>query len=223
MSYGLEVGSPILTIFTNAENCGCNYITTAIHAHNSTLLYTWPIDGCHIMLVACAVACLRAKTRQLLPEHAVLLCLVSVVFTFESMATHVIMRLIRCHSRQTYISGKLCKTHFECLGYYSVFRRPYVVKERGRVCHNTKPLIGYRNLTWSILGLGIGLGFWFRSDSLRCWNLLAVVEAAKPVDPNIESGGDSVHGLRFKHNFIADVVETVAPSTVYIEIKDTKR
>jgi HtrA serine peptidase 2 len=50
-----------------------------------------------------------------------------------------------------------------------------------------------------------------------------VVEAAKSVDPNIESGGDSVHGLRFKHNFIADVVESVAPSTVYIEIKDTKR
>jgi len=42
------------------------------------------------------------------------------------------------------------------------------------------------------------------------------------LDPNIESGGDSVHRLRFKHNFIADVVEIVAPSTVYIEIKDTK-
>jgi hypothetical protein len=78
-------------------------------------------------------------------------------------------------------------------------------------------------LTWSILGVGIELGFWFWSDILICWNLLAVVEAAKPLDPNIESGGDSVHRLRFKHNFIADVVESVAPSTVYIEIKDTKR
>jgi len=139
------------------------------------------------------------------------------------MAAHLIMRLIRCHSGQTYICGKLCKTHFECLGNYSVFRRPYVVKERGRVRHNAKPLVEYRNLTWAVLGVGIGLGFWFRSDILRYWNLLAVVEAAKPVDPNSESGGDSVQGLRFKHNFIADVVESVAPSTVYIEIKDTKR
>ena len=139
------------------------------------------------------------------------------------MAAHLIVRIVRCHWGQTYICGKLCKTHFECLGNYSVFRRTYVVKERGIVRHNRKPLIEYRNLTWSILGVGIGLGFWFRNDILRCWNLLAVVEAAKPVDPNIEPGGDSVHGLRFKHNFIADVVESVAPSTVYIEIKDTKR
>lgn len=139
------------------------------------------------------------------------------------MAAHCLMRIIRSQSVQTYICGKLFKTHFECLGNYSVFRRPYAVKERGRVCHNTKPLVEYKNLTWSILGVGIGLGFWFRNDILRCWNLLAVVEAAKPVDPNIESGDDSVHGLRFKHNFIADVVESVAPSTVYIEIKDTKR
>jgi hypothetical protein len=49
-----------------------------------------------------------------------------------------------------------------------------------------------------------------------------VEEAAKPVGPNNESGVDSVHGLRFKHNFIADD-ESVAPSTVYIEVKDTKR
>jgi len=139
------------------------------------------------------------------------------------MAARLIKRIIRCHSGQTYVCGKLCKTQFECLGNYSVFRRPYVAKEWGRVLHNTKPLIEFRNLTRSILGVGIGLGFWFRSDILRCWNLLAVVEAAKPVDPNIESGGDSVHGPRFKHNFIADVVESVAPSTVYIEIKDTKR
>jgi len=139
------------------------------------------------------------------------------------MAAHLVMRIVRLHWGQTYISGKLCKTHFECLGNYIVFRRPYVVKERVTVRHNRKPLIEYRNLTWSILGVGIGLGFWLRSDILRCWNLLAVVEAAKPVDPNIESGDDTVRGLRFKHNFIADVVESVAPSTVYIEIKDSKR
>lgn len=139
------------------------------------------------------------------------------------MAANVVMRLIRCNMGQAYIYGKLCKPQFECLGYYSVFRRSYVIKERSRVRHNPKPLSGYRNLTWSILGVGIGLGIWFQSDSSRNWNLLAVVEAAKPVDPNIGSGGDSAQGLRFKHNFIADVVETVAPSTVYIEVKDTKR
>jgi hypothetical protein len=109
------------------------------------------------------------------------------------------------------------------MGYYYVFKRPYLIKDRGGVDHNTKPSNGYRNLTSSIIGLGIGLGFWLQSDSLRNWNLLSVVEAAKPVDPNIGSGGDSGDGLRFRHNFIADVVETVAPSTVYIEIKDTKR
>jgi hypothetical protein len=70
--------------------------------------------------------------------------------------------------------------------------------------------------------VGIGLGFWFGSDSLKNWNLLAVVEAAKPIDPN-ELGGDSAGGLRSKHNFIADVVQTVLPSTVYIEVKDTRR
>ena len=135
----------------------------------------------------------------------------------------MIMRLKRYHFGQTFICGKMCKTYFQCLGNYSVSRRPNVVKERDRVRYNTKPLIEYRNLTWSILGVGIGLGFWFRNDILKCWNLLAVVEAAKPVDPNIESGGASIQGPRLKHNFIADVVESVAPSTVYIEIKDAKR
>jgi hypothetical protein len=80
-------------------------------------------------------------------------------------------------------------------------------------------------LTSAVLGLGIGLGYWFQSDILKKFNFLAVVEAAKPVDPNSGAGGDSnkSRGLRCQHNFIADVVETVAPSTVYIEIKDTRR
>ncbi|GFG31293.1 hypothetical protein Cfor_12857 [Coptotermes formosanus] len=139
------------------------------------------------------------------------------------MAAHLLSRLIRYHMRQAYVCGKLCKTYFECFGYYSVFRRPCLIKERGTGRHNTKPSSEYGTLTLPILGLGIGFGFWFGRDSLRNWNLLTVVEAAKPVDPNVGSGGDSVHGLRFRHNFIADVVETVAPSTVYIEIMDTKR
>ncbi|PSN42747.1 Serine protease HTRA2 [Blattella germanica] len=74
-----------------------------------------------------------------------------------------------------------------------------------------------RNRVWmtavSSFGLGVGLGLWWlQSDNSR------FSVAAKTVD--LSSKGD---GARSKFNFIADVVEIVAPSTVYIEIKDTRR
>jgi hypothetical protein len=120
--------------------------------------------------------------------------------------------------------GKLIKIHFNCLGCHNLLGRKCLVTDSGRVPHSTNPLNGYWTLTSTVRGLGVGLGYWFLSDNLRNFNFLPVIEAAKPVDQNIGAGGDSDKvGLRSRHNFIADVVETVAPSTVYIEIKDTKR
>jgi hypothetical protein len=120
---------------------------------------------------------------------------------------------------------KLIKVPINYLGCYSVFKSRHLVTDCGRIHHSTKPKDGHWALTSAVLGLGIGLGYWFQSDSLRNLNFLPVAEAAKPVDPNIGAGGDSNKngGLRSQHNFIADVVETVAPSTVYIEIKDHRR
>ncbi|KAJ9591234.1 hypothetical protein L9F63_002240 [Diploptera punctata] len=64
------------------------------------------------------------------------------------------------------------------------------------------------------LGLGIGLGYAIKSNVNNHNSLMPVIKAAKPSDGI---------GLRSKFNFIADVVELVAPSTVYIEIKDMRR
>lgn len=47
-------------------------------------------------------------------------------------------------------------------------------------------------------------------------NLFGVVNAAVPV-------GNVLAGRRDQFNFIADVAEKVAPTVVYIEIKDTRR
>lgn len=140
------------------------------------------------------------------------------------MASNVIIRAVRCQFKQIYIPGKLIKIKFNCLGCHSVIRRQYLVTDSSRIRHSTNPQNGYWTLTSTVLGLGVGLGYWFQSDNLRNLNFLPVIQAAKPIDPNIEAGGNSDKvGLRSRHNFIADVVETVAPSTVYIEIKDTKR
>lgn len=111
------------------------------------------------------------------------------------------------------------------MGCYNVFRRWHFVTDCDRIRHSTKLSDGQWAFTSAVLGLGIGLGYWFQGDSLRNFNFLPVVEATKPLDPNIGTGGDSNKNgsLRSQHNFIADVVETVAPSTVYIEIKDTRR
>jgi hypothetical protein len=110
------------------------------------------------------------------------------------------------------------------MGTHNVLGRPCLVTDSSRIHHNTNPLNGYLTLTTTIAGLGIGLGYWFQSDNLRNLNFLPVIEAAKPVDQNTAAASDTDKvGLRSRHNFIADVVETVAPSTVYIEIKDTKR
>lgn len=140
------------------------------------------------------------------------------------MASEAIIRAVRCQLKQIYISGKLIKIRFNCLGCHSVLGRQCLVTDSGRIRHSTNPQNGYWTLTTTVLGLGVGLGYWFQSDNLRNLNFLPVIEAAKPANQNIEAGGNSEKvGLRSRHNFIADVVETVAPSTVYIEIKDTKR
>jgi hypothetical protein len=123
-----------------------------------------------------------------------------------------------------YVCGKLIKIHFNYLECHNVLGRPCIATDSGRIHHSTNPPNGYWTLTSVVVGLGIGLGYWFQSDNLRNLNVLPVIEAAKPVDKNTGAGDDSDKvGLRSRHNFIADVVETVAPSTVYIEIMDTKR
>jgi hypothetical protein len=140
------------------------------------------------------------------------------------MASNVLLRALRCHFKQIYVCGKLIRIHFNCMGCHNVIGKPCIVTDFGRIHHSTKPLNGYWTLTSAVVGLGVGLGYWFQSDNLRNLSFLPVIEAAKPVNQNTGAGGDSDKvGLRSRHNFIADVVETVAPSTVYIEIKDTKR
>jgi len=144
---------------------------------------------------------------------------------FCSMAINVLVGAGRRHFKQIHVYENLIKIHINCLGCCSVFRRPYLVTDCSKIHHNTKKSGGRWVLKSAVLGLGVGLGYWFQSDTLRNLNFLPVVEAAKLINPNIGGGGDSNNngGLRSKHNFIADVVETVAPSTVYIEIKDTRR
>lgn len=122
-----------------------------------------------------------------------------------------------------YVCDRSIKIHLNYWGCYSTFRRRYLVTDCSRIHHNMKPSNGHWALTSVAFGLSIGLGYWFQSD--RSLNFLPVVESAKQVDPTIGTEGDSNKngGLRSQYNFIADVVETVAPSTVYIEIKDTRR
>ncbi|PNF39660.1 Serine protease HTRA2, mitochondrial [Cryptotermes secundus] len=140
------------------------------------------------------------------------------------MAFDILIRPVRWQFKQIYTYGKLIKIHFNCLGCNSVVGKQFLVTDSGRIRYGTNPQNGYWTLTSAVLGLGVGLGYWFQSDNLRNLNFLPVIEAAKPVDQNVEAVGSSDKvGLRSRHNFIADVVETVAPSTVYIEIKDTKR
>ena len=88
--------------------------------------------------------------------------------------------------------------------------------------HNKRYWNDNRNENYKKYGLttillatsGIGLlGFY---EWKRKFSLLPTIEAATKVSSN------DLKGRREKFNFIADVVEVVSPSVVYIEITDTR-
>ncbi|XP_069679381.1 serine protease HTRA2, mitochondrial isoform X2 [Periplaneta americana] len=130
-------------------------------------------------------------------------------------------------SKRLYLSDEIFKLQLYCMGSLNDLRRTYGERDythfnankapHGRInCHYKKLLIS------AVIGFGVGLGSWFYRENL-C--LLPTIEAAKLSDP--KGGGDdgskTEASLRQKYNFIADVVEKVVPSTVCIELKDTKR
>ena len=104
---------------------------------------------------------------------------------------------------------------------FSVCRR-FLSFSNDKSRHHEKEYIGistnYRNV-WitAVAGLsvGFGIGYIIKNNAAINDSVIPIINAAKPTDIGSE--------LRSKFNFIADVVEIVAPSTVYIEIKDLRR
>lgn len=73
-----------------------------------------------------------------------------------------------------------------------------------------------KSLPYSALGVGIAITyiFWEKYKNGLEIQILPSVFAAQP---------DVSGGRREKYNFIADIVNKVVPSVVYIEIKDNRR
>ncbi|XP_063237539.1 serine protease HTRA2, mitochondrial isoform X2 [Bacillus rossius redtenbacheri] len=87
-----------------------------------------------------------------------------------------------------------------------------------------------RGLKWtqtvlvSVLGLGLGLGYVNKdkfAEAFKDFRVLPIIQAATVIVPGDDEGSKGP-GRRFRFNFIADVVEKVAPSVVYIEIRDNR-
>ncbi|XP_047096747.1 serine protease HTRA2, mitochondrial isoform X1 [Schistocerca piceifrons] len=87
-------------------------------------------------------------------------------------------------------------------------------RERKNTVHSRKGLV----LTACV---GIGLGYVFRTSRQDVGILPFPSVCAATIDDSGRGKGKMTP--RFMHNFIADIVDQVAPSVVYIEVKDSRR
>lgn len=101
----------------------------------------------------------------------------------------------------------------------SLFRKIFLIKSSQRITSNVR--YGTNNYEWNkrrIFFPLICLTGLICCDEYRKrhWHLLPIVSAAKPTHSS------SLKGNREKFNFIANVVDHIAPAVVYIEIKDLR-